>query len=250
MVSMTTAVLCRLPPDTSTLVRWRMNMVVTSPVITTTCGTCPSCSGLTSVRRWCSSPRTALRSASWSAAQYKVSMPPLTSGQVGSASLTLQMLSNRKTTNSYIPVWLINEWSNFGWSLTLTSCGSCTTTCVLIFVLIGANLTAAFGAQRQAEPHGPLARQFPPYVLHTLILKNTFILRRSLGVPPVLTGEFWILHRLAGPLGLPSLCRIDCGHGQNPLLHPGPRSKCQPVSLQHIQERFRHTIWDGYLLFI
>lgn len=72
-----------LPPAVPTFGRWKMNMAVISPVTTTTCVTCPSCSALTWARRWCSSPQTELGSATSSVAQYKVSTPLLTLGQVG-----------------------------------------------------------------------------------------------------------------------------------------------------------------------
>lgn len=58
-------------------------MAVTSPATTTTCVTCPRCSALTWERRWCSSPQMELGSATSSVAQYKVSTPLLTLGQVG-----------------------------------------------------------------------------------------------------------------------------------------------------------------------
>lgn len=62
--------------------RWRMNMAAILPVTTTTCVTSPSCSGLTSAMRWYSSPRMEPGLATWSVAQYKISMLLLTLGLV------------------------------------------------------------------------------------------------------------------------------------------------------------------------
>lgn len=70
-----------LPPLMSFL-RWRMNMAAISPVTTTTCATFPSCSGLISGTKWCSSPLTEQAWAIWSVAQYGVSTPLWTSAQV------------------------------------------------------------------------------------------------------------------------------------------------------------------------
>lgn len=49
--------------------------------------------------------------------------------------------------------------------------------CLCLFTLLGGNVTAAFQAQRYAEPRGPLA-SFPQYILYTLslTLHTTFIL--------------------------------------------------------------------------
>lgn len=63
--------------------RWRMNMAVTLPVTTTTCVTCPSCSALTWVMRWCCSLQMGLGWATSSVAQYKTSMPLWILGRVG-----------------------------------------------------------------------------------------------------------------------------------------------------------------------
>lgn len=71
--------------------RWRMNTAVILPVTTTTCATLRSCSGITLVRRWCSSPQMELGSATSSVAQYKVSTLLLTLGQVCVWSLVSAM---------------------------------------------------------------------------------------------------------------------------------------------------------------
>lgn len=56
----------------------------------------------------------------------------------------------------------------------------------LCFVLLGGNVTAAFEAQRHAEPHGPLA-SISLHMMCTL-LKPHFP-QTLIGFPPVLTGE-------------------------------------------------------------
>ena len=105
--------------------------------------------------------------------------------------------------------------------------------CLFVWILSGGDVTAAFEAQRQAEPHGPLARisldmdntvwySKLPYNVSQLLLK----------FPSLLTGELWTLHRLAGPLGVTSLCPVICHSGQGPRQGAGHGSKRQHVSVQ------------------
>ena len=194
-------------------VRWRMNMAVISLVTTTTCVTFPSCSGLTWATTWCSSPQMELGSATSSAAQYRMFTPLLTLGQVGVSVVIFSTLCHV-----------------LGQSEVTRKSQTCTQT-LFVWILPGGNVTAAFESQRYAEPHGPLASisldmdlhrlwsSELPYIFSQLLLK----------FPAVFTGELWILHRLAGPLGVTSLCRVFCHSRQVPQRDAGHGSKRQHV---------------------
>lgn len=189
-------------------------MAVTLPVTTTTCVTWPSCSGLTLVTRWCFSPLMELGLATSSVAQFKVSTPLLTLGPV---SVTKQHLSCLKSIDicvSLMPIFFYTSELRRN-----------VHDCPFFFILLGSNVTAAFEAQRHAEPHGPLVGSqldtFDPILNSFSFLSGNYV---------VFTGELWVLHRLAGPLGVTSLCCAICCCGKVAQWDPGCGSKCQHVS--------------------
>lgn len=90
-------------------------------------------------------------------------------------------------------------------------------------ILLGSNVTAAFEAQRHAEPHGPLVNAqictFDPFI-NCVLIWGTYV---------VFTGELWVLHRLAGPLGVTSLCCAIYCRGKVAQRDSGCGSKRQHV---------------------
>lgn len=123
--------------------RWRTNMAVTLPVTTTTCVTWPSCSGLTWVTRWCFSPPMELGLATSGVAPFKGFTPLLILGQV---SVTQQHLSCLKSLFHFNGSFFLYLRIHKGMCMIL----------FYFFIILGSNVTAAFEAQRHAEPHGPL----------------------------------------------------------------------------------------------
>lgn len=120
------------------------------------------------------------------------------------------------------------RWLNVTFYNSQKSRGSRTRELIFVLILLGSNVTAAFDAQRHAEPRGPLA-SIPLDTVCTF-LSATFPSQTLIGLPPVFTGELWVLHRLAGPLGLASLRCVVCQSGEVPQRDPGCGSKRQPVS--------------------
>ena len=164
-----------------------MNMAVISPVTTTTCVTWLSFSGPTWARRSCSSPQMELDSNSSSVAQYKASTPLWTLAQVSTQCKWHQILivvyrfgyvmiqyvvysciylQIKCITNQLKYFEIHGSW--FSFHIDLVSCVGLvsrksykyTWAYLCVLILLG-NVTAAFNAQRHAEPHGPLASIFP-----------------------------------------------------------------------------------------